>query len=413
MFSDIEIEESARKTLGLDEEPDKETPKFYLDAFKEYMKKCPHDNHFIIELADPKKTGGEIGGNGFGVITCMEDYCWKDIILSADPHRSDGGRADGFGSFSDFQGIDDRINPFASSSSLPSSSARPSRPPQHLANSLGTSSFSTSGIAKPSSSSILNEPFLAGPSSSSGRMFSMPTPSKSTYRESKPVIPPSSSPSRSIFDLDDGPSQPHASSSFFTRDRGKSIDVITIDSSSGVPSDDENINPLAVDSDDDDDDEVLFLADDEIPLEHKKVTNKDNPVALDDSDSDGDGDVTIKDRGKGKAVARITDSARKPLAPIFNMSQSNTQQQANGVQMVRDDSGDSLTARQNSFDALFNNANGADKGKKKSHNTENQVSALSAEEKIKLLDLMDEVARPASPAPPSQIYHESKPNVPR
>lgn len=33
----------------------------------------------------------------------LEDQCWKEIILSADPFRGDGGRQEGFGSFWNYQ----------------------------------------------------------------------------------------------------------------------------------------------------------------------------------------------------------------------------------------------------------------------------------------------------------------------
>lgn len=33
----------------------------------------------------------------------LEDQCWKEIILSADPLRGDGGRQEGFGSFWNYQ----------------------------------------------------------------------------------------------------------------------------------------------------------------------------------------------------------------------------------------------------------------------------------------------------------------------
>lgn len=36
-------------------------------------------------------------------IAGMEDQCWKEVILSADPFRDDGGRKEGFGSFWEYQ----------------------------------------------------------------------------------------------------------------------------------------------------------------------------------------------------------------------------------------------------------------------------------------------------------------------
>nr|XP_019013335.1 uncharacterized protein I206_01401 [Kwoniella pini CBS 10737]OCF52116.1 hypothetical protein I206_01401 [Kwoniella pini CBS 10737] len=408
MFSEKEMKEAARKTLGLDEEPDKETPKFYLDAFREHTKKCPYDSHFIIELADSTKNGSEIGGNGFGVITCMEDYCWKDIILSADPLKPDGGRSDGFGSFSDFQdhcdepdhkrgrsercnrlGINDQINPCSSHSS-----SLPSRPPPSF-------EYPSSSASVAIKSSILDEPSVAGPSNLDRSTEIRAAPSEPTYRESKPVIHPSSSPSRSIFDL----TQPQTSSS---TNRQRSIDIITIDSSSPMKSDPEEIDELAVDSEDDNDD-ILLLEDDEIPSEYRKVTNRDNPIPLDDSESEDD--MQIRDRGKGKAVSR-SNSNRTPLAPIFNMSQSNRQQDS-GVEMIRDDSGDSLEARQKSFDALFSpSTSRLSKGNTRDTSSgANNIIALSSEEKVKMMQEEDSrsntpaAAPSASASAPAQTLH--------
>lgn len=36
-------------------------------------------------------------------IAGMEDQCWKEVILSADPFRDDGGRKESFGSFWNYQ----------------------------------------------------------------------------------------------------------------------------------------------------------------------------------------------------------------------------------------------------------------------------------------------------------------------
>ena len=33
----------------------------------------------------------------------MEDYCWKDVMLDADPERPNGGKDEGFGSFFNYQ----------------------------------------------------------------------------------------------------------------------------------------------------------------------------------------------------------------------------------------------------------------------------------------------------------------------
>ncbi|RXK35500.1 hypothetical protein M231_07232 [Tremella mesenterica] len=89
----------ARRSLGLDEEPDKPTPAIWLAAIEKHLQRFPGDDHFIAELSEGRTTGG----NGFGTITCMEDLCWEDVILDADPEKPDGGKKDGLGSLFNFQ----------------------------------------------------------------------------------------------------------------------------------------------------------------------------------------------------------------------------------------------------------------------------------------------------------------------
>ncbi|WWC85278.1 uncharacterized protein L201_000140 [Kwoniella dendrophila CBS 6074] len=455
MLSDKELEESARKTLGLDEEPDKPTPQFYLESFRNFSKTSPYDTNFIIEFANPKKKNTELGGNGFGVITCMEDYCWKDIILSADPHKIDGGKQDGFGSFSDYQdhcnepdhkrgrsercnrlGIDDRILPKTTSSSS-SSSSFSSRPPSSFE--LPSTSSSSSSSRKPASfefpssssasstrfgrKSILDEPALAGPSYSANmassskpsRAIPQSSPIRETFNllDRKPKWASTSPPPRSAIDIKPSTSiQARAGPSSSTNRRGSSIEVITISSSSPVGSDNE-FDELAEDTDEDD---IIALDEDQIPDEYRKVTNKDNPIPLSDSDSD-DGEITIKDRGKGKAVVRTNS---KPLAPIFNLSQSTRNakpEPKDAVEMVRDDSGESIGQKQKSYDAIFNvDTQNQNKGKSKDKESSRPgpsskpgtIQALSAEEKMKL---KREADTPTPTPPPAVPHNDVKPNL--
>lgn len=50
-------------------------PPFFLPLLENYMRQWPGDTNFIVEFAEKGKPSR--GGNGFGTITCMEDYCWK------------------------------------------------------------------------------------------------------------------------------------------------------------------------------------------------------------------------------------------------------------------------------------------------------------------------------------------------
>nr|XP_019002387.1 uncharacterized protein I203_04868 [Kwoniella mangroviensis CBS 8507]OCF65848.1 hypothetical protein I203_04868 [Kwoniella mangroviensis CBS 8507] len=418
-LGDNTIEELARKTLGLDEEPNRPTPTFYLSAFRKHTERFPNDTNFIIELADPrKKKNSDIGGNGFGVITCMEDLCWQDIILAADPDKPDGGRQEGFGSFSNYQdhcreanhirarsvrcerlGINNQRNPNSLSSS--SLSSRPPNPFEYPSCSSGTTKPFEPSQPGPSRSSILDNLPLAGPSSSTPSPYSMldrPKPSRSPLKwstdnnDKKPSLSSTSSPTR--------PS------------RSLPIDVISISSGSSPASDDENeFDELAEDSDDDG---VIPLSEGEIPDEYRKVTNKDDPILL--SDSDDEEDMVVRDRGKGKAVARTCSNTRIPLAPIFTLSQSNKKRKTEseiegGIEMVRDDSGSSIGEKQKTFNEFLSNiskSSSRDKGKNKETNSEpNRIQALSSEEKIKM---MLEEEREKKPTPANGNSNPALPN---
>ncbi|WRT66925.1 uncharacterized protein IL334_003890 [Kwoniella shivajii] len=438
MLSDKEVEECARKTLGLDEEPDNVTPQFYLDSFKEHILLYPNDTNFIIELADPKRKEGGIGGNGFGVITCMEDYCWNDTILSADPNKPDGGRSDGFGSFSDYHdhcseddhvrgrserckysGVNDKTHPQTQnhSSSSFSSSSSSNRPLP-----FSYSSSSSSSRHNPSTStrtSILDLPSFARPSSSStlvsgsyrpNPLSSPPLTTIPSYASRRMASSPTYPSSRYPIDVKPIPTQyrPSSSSAGWRR----SIDVITISSSSPTGSDNEyDENAL----DDDDEDGVIPLDEDEIPDEYKRVTNKDNPILLSDSDED---DIQVKSRGKGQPVSR-TGSSRIPLAPIFTLSQGKkdpgSSQSEGGIEMVRDDSGSSITERQKAFDALFSTSTSTSSRNNQKYqdgSSSNRIQALSAEEKLKLREKETQQKSKPNDVKPDQAAIAQRQNPP-
>ncbi|WVQ71425.1 hypothetical protein IAR50_000962 [Cryptococcus sp. DSM 104548] len=72
----------------------------YEASIRNHLAKFPNDTNFVTELAEP---GKDKGGNGFGIVVCMEEYCWTEIALTADPTKSDGGRSIGWGSMLAFQ----------------------------------------------------------------------------------------------------------------------------------------------------------------------------------------------------------------------------------------------------------------------------------------------------------------------
>ncbi|KAK8869977.1 hypothetical protein IAR55_000547 [Kwoniella newhampshirensis] len=352
------VEELARKTLGLDEEPDKPTPEFYLDLFARHVKECPRDTNFILELAEPKKKGSTLGGNGFGVVTCMEDYCWKEVLLSADPFRPEGGKLDGFGSFSDYQdhckhvlhikGRNERctrlgipLEPIKQSYSDPtsSSSALP-RPPPHTLSISDRYHFPSFDPHPPSSASYRSQP-LAGPSSQSSSSY--------VRHPSSPPLFQSASSSRMgqrLSSPDTEPKPGHSlsnnPSSSFSTHRGSAMDDAIYLS--------------------DTDSEVLALTDSEVPAQYKKFTNKDNPIPLSDDDEDDFPSSHFLPEGKGAVrhpTSQSSSSSRLPLAPIFQVPRVKSEkekgkgQEKDGVAMEKDGSSNSLTARQKSFDELF------------------------------------------------------------
>ncbi|WVO21837.1 uncharacterized protein IAS62_003157 [Cryptococcus decagattii] len=164
----------ARKTLELEGDPTTPVPPFYVDLLEKHLRKCPNDTNFIAELAEPQNPNSTKGGNGFGLIVCMEDQCWKEVILNADPFRDDGGRKEGFGSFWNYQehckenehikGRNERCKkmgiPIQSSSfSVPSSSS-------HASSSRTSSTLNP--LSTPAFSSRTNQPY-AMPSASSSK----------------------------------------------------------------------------------------------------------------------------------------------------------------------------------------------------------------------------------------------------
>ncbi|WVF72421.1 hypothetical protein IAT40_007236 [Kwoniella sp. CBS 6097] len=428
-YSDEEVEELARKTVGLDEEPDEPTPATYLALFTEHVQQFPYDTNFIIELAEPGKKGSTLGGNGFGVVTCMEDDCWKDVILSADPRRPEGGKQDGIGSFSDFQdhcqeavhikGRSERCkrlgismtpvqqqqsqaatsihintqpilphSSFVTSSSSPSSSSRlPSSSQGRMGQSQSIAGPSRHPQSQRTSILDLDQPLFESLSSSSTSYRGRPPQSSSPVRDTmspsqqntkgNPHHPPSSPPDshrKSLRDIKPLTSQ--------TRTLSLNMD-----------------EPIVLSDNSDSDDEIQALHDSEIPEEYKKVTNVDNPIILtDDSDVD---EIAVRSRGKGKAVAR-TGSSQIPLAPIFGSRRPKAEPQAGpsssasanahaAIDMSRDDSGDSIERGAKAFDNFFSGLQASSSQTKKGRSKAGDPSGIgmeimSADERVKKLE---------------------------
>ncbi|WVQ98514.1 hypothetical protein IAU59_005640 [Kwoniella sp. CBS 9459] len=413
-LSDAQVEQLARKTLGLDEEPDEITPSTYLALFKEHIHLFPYDTNFIVELAEPDRKGSSLGGNGFGIVTCMEDACWKDVVLSADPRRPEGGKQDGIGSFSDFQdhcqeaehikARSERCKRLGISMS-PTQREQPATtttintaPTQHLSSFPSSSSGSSSRFGQSQS--------VAGPSRQpratsfidlEDSIFEPSSSSSTTYR--RQAQPQSSSPARDTTSFSGRnalraalpPSSPPLPPKRSSRD----IKPLTSQTRTLSLNMDE---PIVVSGDSDDDDDVQPLLDSDIPDEFKKVTNADDPIVLtDDSDDD---EIAVKPRGKGKPVAR-TGSSQIPLAPIFGGSQRAKIEPVAGppsaargpaaIDLSRSGSGDSIEAGAKAFDALFSNDSSSSssnsRGRNKAgHSAGLGIPILSADERIKRLE---------------------------
>ncbi|CAK9784226.1 unnamed protein product [Cutaneotrichosporon oleaginosum] len=102
------VDDVARRVLSIDD-PDAPTPAWFIGILHRFLTEHPGDDHFILELPDSAEPAR--GGNGYGAVTCkstrrgygdlttgMEDECWSNINLSADPDRPDGGKSYGVGS---------------------------------------------------------------------------------------------------------------------------------------------------------------------------------------------------------------------------------------------------------------------------------------------------------------------------
>ncbi|WVQ78126.1 hypothetical protein IAT38_000207 [Cryptococcus sp. DSM 104549] len=326
------VQKKARETIGLDEQPDTPLPQFYVDMFTKHIQKYPNDVNFIVELADPTGKDTSVGGNGFGVITCMDDHCWKEILLSADPFRPDrdGGRKDGFGSFYDYQehckeadhvaGRNERCKRMG----IPINVAAPKIKP--LVTPASRNSYSSSfGNAS------------AGPSQSSSKgkrasIFDTLEPSvkrepntlssPSVHVPSSPVMRNAAAPQRDVKPLNIG-----ASSSSSSRAPAASITDLTF-----------------TDSDDSD---VVAIAEKDIPEEYRKHTNRDNPILLSDDEMPSSSAAS----GKGKAATRgpaSSSASRPPLAPIFTNQKKDKITQA---QIVDDD--EDIEQQEATFSQLF------------------------------------------------------------
>ncbi|WVR05014.1 hypothetical protein IAU60_002026 [Kwoniella sp. DSM 27419] len=410
MISPEEVEEQARKTLGLDEEPDQPLPPFYLPPFSELVKTHPYDTNFIVELGQPGRQSS-LGGNGFGVVTCMEDHCWKDVILSADPLRPKGGLKDGFGSFSDFmdhceepahiKGRTERCRKLGIT--FPPSSNRHTQSPttsQHPSSRYPTSPAASSSLTShPLFGTSYHPSSPAGPSRGSASQLAaraptlhhrdpagtsrQPPSSSKVHTGLVPVssmgsVPPARMPSSPSVDHTGMLSAP--SSATATQDSKPQVDLSNTLSS--TYDEDSGRSPGVIEMLDESfsDDDVLVLTDDEIPEQYRKVTNRHSPIPLvDDTDTDSDEERQVRDRGKGKAVARNTSSARIPLAPIFQQAMNSSQAKIpEAVDMTRTSSDESYSTQMRKFDDLIVNGSTVkkEKGKGKAHATPAQPVAL-------------------------------------
>ncbi|ORY40897.1 SNF2 family N-terminal domain-domain-containing protein [Leucosporidium creatinivorum] len=69
-----------------------QAPQGFLPEFQRHLNLFPHDTEWLLQL-EP---------GSYGVVTCMEESCYQDFPLQADPLKRDGGASVGFGSLSAF-----------------------------------------------------------------------------------------------------------------------------------------------------------------------------------------------------------------------------------------------------------------------------------------------------------------------
>lgn len=88
----MDVQALARAVLGLKDAQDV-APPFIVDALRRHLAIYPTETNFLITM-DPRTCG---------LVTCMEESCFVDLILTQDHSVADGGIARGFGSLEVFQ----------------------------------------------------------------------------------------------------------------------------------------------------------------------------------------------------------------------------------------------------------------------------------------------------------------------
>lgn len=103
MSQPINIDVLAETTLGLDDPAkvspaclvhtgmflktqltSQRAPPHYIKALAEFLHTNPMDQHFIMELGE---VGSDVGGNGYGSVTCMSMLPTCLVLTPADPIR--------------------------------------------------------------------------------------------------------------------------------------------------------------------------------------------------------------------------------------------------------------------------------------------------------------------------------------
>ncbi|ORY31955.1 SNF2 family N-terminal domain-domain-containing protein [Naematelia encephala] len=239
-------------------------PDWFIPILTKYLVNNPYDTNFTLELR---------GGNGFGTATCMEDHCWQDVLLDADPRRNQGGKSDGLGSLFNYQ------DHCREEKHLRGRNERCAKLGITILPSRGPAAFPDYNPLQPGQSSRPPQP------SRSGSILALldqnsPPPSHNAHAKLEPVDDhshmvstfTSSSPAPASSDRDSRPSAQDITQRYDVKPSA----TLLPRTSSSLASRGSRENAIVIDSDDESD--VLEVSPSQVPMSLLKSTNRDQPL---------------------------------------------------------------------------------------------------------------------------------------
>ncbi|KAJ9094678.1 hypothetical protein QFC21_005835 [Naganishia friedmannii] len=142
--TDEQVWKQVRKCLSLDDDDEMTpVPPFLFQPIKNFMISNPGDNEFVIECSVPGRSH-----QPYGEVTCLEESCFKDVLLEHDDQKIDGGVGIGLGSFDAFR-REARKAKEATNALAPSISSRGRQQSSAMLARLGSGSFGALNERKP------------------------------------------------------------------------------------------------------------------------------------------------------------------------------------------------------------------------------------------------------------------------